>query len=82
MRFFGRRPVGLLCAVVILVASIWSALATSYGSLMGARAIVGTGAATSESLMPVVIADMMFLDERGTWMAIYLYASRPVPAMT
>lgn len=72
MRLFGRRPVGLVCAVIILIASIWSAKATSYGSLIGARAIVGIGAATSESLMPVVIADMMFLHERGTWMAIYL----------
>ncbi len=72
MRFFGRRPVGLICAAVIMVASIWSAVATSYNSLMGARTIVGFGAATSESFMPVIIADMMFLHERGTWMAIYL----------
>ena len=71
-RIFGRRPVALVCSVIFLVSNVWQALATSYSSLMGGRALIGIGAATSESLMPVVIADLLFLHERGTWMGIYL----------
>lgn len=71
---FGRRPVALVCSVVFLGSNVWQALATSYSSLMGGRALIGIAAATSESLMPVVIADLLFLHERGTWMGIYFWA--------
>ena len=50
----------------------WSGGASSYKSLLAARIVTGIGAATSESIMPVVISDLMFLHERGTWMGIYL----------
>lgn len=62
----------LVCSVVFLGSNVWQALATSYSSLLGGRALIGIAAATSESLMPVVIADLVFLHERGTWMGIYL----------
>jgi MFS family permease len=69
---FGRRPVALACAIIVIGSNIWPALATSYNSLLGARALIGIGSATSESLMPVTIADTLFLHERGTWMGVYL----------
>ncbi|KAH8819316.1 serine/threonine kinase 16 [Xylogone sp. PMI_703] len=72
-RLFGRRPVALACALIVIGSSIWCAVATSYDSLIGGRVLVGIGCATSESLMPVVIADMLFLHERGTWMGIYFW---------
>ena len=71
-RLFGRRPVALACSALFLGSNVWQALATSYSALMGGRALIGIAAATSESLMPVVIADLLFLHERGTWMGIYL----------
>lgn len=40
--------------------------------MLGGRALIGIGAATSESLMPLIIADLVFLHERGKWMGIYL----------
>jgi MFS family permease len=70
---FGRRPATLICALIALVASIWQAVATSYNSLLGARFVSGLGAAANESLMVIVIADVFFLHERGSWMGVYLY---------
>lgn len=69
---FGRRPVALACALIVIGSNIWQALATSYSSFIGARVLIGIGAATSESLMPVTIADTLFLHGRGTWMGVYL----------
>jgi MFS family permease len=69
---FGRRPTALVCCAICIGSHIWQALSTSYSSFLGGRVLVGIGAATSESLMPVVISDMMFLHERGTWMGAYL----------
>lgn len=52
---------------------IWEALASSHKSLLAARACNGITAATSESIMVQVIADMFFLSERGTLMGVYLW---------
>lgn len=55
---FGRRVVLLICAAISLGSYIWQALATSYHSFLGARILNGIGAASNESIMTVVIADM------------------------
>lgn len=68
---FGRRPVSIVFGVLVFLTSIWQALATSHKSLLAARACNGIAAATSESIMVQVIADMFFLHERGLWMGIY-----------
>jgi len=53
-------------------ANIWQGFATSYTSFIGARVISGLGAAANESIMPIVINDVMFLHQRGVWMGLYL----------
>lgn len=55
---FGRRIVLLICASISLGSYIWQALATSYNSFLGARIMNGLGAASNESIMTVVIADI------------------------
>ena len=55
---FGRRIVLLVCAAISLGSYIWQALATSYNSFLGARVLNGIGAASNESIMTVVIADI------------------------
>lgn len=69
---FGRRPVLLICGLICILANIWQALVTSYPSFIGARVISGLGAAANESLMPMVVADVLFLHQRGTSMTFYL----------
>ncbi|KAI0109847.1 putative MFS transporter [Daldinia grandis] len=62
---FGRRPVVLVCGAVCILANVWQALVTSYPSFLGARVVSGLGAAANESVMPMVVADMLFLHQRG-----------------
>ena len=69
---WGRRPVILVCALVCVLANVWQALVTSYGSFIAARVISGLGAAANESIMPMVVADMLFVHQRGRSMALYL----------
>lgn len=69
---FGRRPAALICSMICIGTCIWMALAKSYGSFLAARAVNGVGAAANETIMAVVVADIMFLHERGTWMGVYL----------
>ncbi|KAK9418415.1 putative Major facilitator superfamily domain-containing protein [Seiridium unicorne] len=71
---FGRRPVLLICGLICILANIWQALVTSYPSFIGARIISGLGAAANESLMPMVVADVLFLHQRGKSMAFYFWA--------
>lgn len=67
----GKRPVLVLCSLTFFLSSIWSAVARSYGSLLGARIIQGFGASACEALGPAVVADLYFLHERGTWVGFY-----------
>ncbi|KAK6206362.1 hypothetical protein LQW54_007816 [Pestalotiopsis sp. IQ-011] len=71
---FGRRPVLIICSIVCILANVWQGLVTSYPSFLGARVVSGLGAAANESLMPMVIADMLFLHQRGRGMTFYFWA--------
>ncbi|KAI5780391.1 putative MFS transporter [Geopyxis carbonaria] len=69
----GRRPAIILSGAVSLIACVLRATSTSYGAFMGAAVLHGFGAGTAETLPPVLIADVMFLHERGVWMNIYTW---------
>lgn len=45
---FGRRPVLIFSTLICLFSNIWRALATSYGSYMGACILNGFGAGPAE----------------------------------
>lgn len=68
---YGRRPVLIFSTLICLVSNIWRALATSYGSYMGACILNGFGAGPAETSQPEVIADIMFLHERGAYNTLY-----------
>ncbi|KAI2619915.1 putative MFS transporter [Hypoxylon sp. NC1633] len=70
----GRRPVVLVCGLVCILANVWQGLVTSYSSFLGARVISGIGAAANESIMPMVVADLLFLHQRGSSMALYFWS--------
>ena len=55
---FGRRPIAIFCGVLAILTYVWQALATSHGSFLAARACNGVVAATTETIMVQVIADM------------------------
>lgn len=68
---FGRRPVTIFSSLVCAVSSIWRAKATTYDSFMGACVLNGLGAGPCETLMPQVIADIIFLHDRGKYQTLY-----------
>ncbi|KAH8116719.1 MFS general substrate transporter [Phellopilus nigrolimitatus] len=71
---WGRRPVLLLGNLFLLVSSILSAVAKDVGSLTTGRIIGGIGMAPIESLVSATIADIFFVHERGTWIAVWSFA--------
>ncbi|KAJ5966385.1 hypothetical protein N7481_013099 [Penicillium waksmanii] len=68
---FGRRLTSLIFCALGIGSCIWQALATSHSSLLGARVVNGVATATSETILVQVIADMLFLHERGLWTGVY-----------
>lgn len=68
---WGRRPVAITSTLLCLASSIWRARATSYSSFMGASVLSGVGAGPCETLMPQVIADIVFLHDRGKYQTLY-----------
>ncbi|KAF1816418.1 MFS general substrate transporter [Eremomyces bilateralis CBS 781.70] len=68
---FGRRPVVLFSLLLLTLSSMWAGLATSFGSLLAARAFMGVGASVSETLSPAAIGEVFFVHQRGRAMAVY-----------
>lgn len=46
----------------------------SFPSFLAARVISGLGAAANESIMPMVVSDLLFVHQRGRSMALYFWA--------
>lgn len=70
---FGRRPIIAICGIVCILANVWQALVTSFPSFLGARVISSLGAAANESLMPMIVCDLLFVHQRGRSMALYFW---------
>jgi len=68
---FGRRPVLILSTLICFGSSIWRAKANSYNSFMGACVLNGIGAGPAETAQPTIIADVIFLHDRGKYNTLY-----------
>ncbi|KUJ14268.1 MFS general substrate transporter [Mollisia scopiformis] len=68
---YGRRPIYLISYTLYLACAIWAACTYTYGSFLAARIIMGFAAGAAETMAPLSIADVFFLHERGTIMAMY-----------
>jgi MFS family permease len=71
---YGRRPVYLISYTLYLACAIWLSCTKSYGSFLAARIIMGFSSGAAETMAPLSIADVFFLHERGTIMAMYTCA--------
>ena len=69
---FGRRPVFIMSLVIILGANVWHALANSYASFLGSSVLEGLGGGPVETLFPMIISDIIFLNDRGKYVTLYL----------
>lgn len=82
---FGRRGVFLLCLLGTCLMNVWAGYAVSNGTWIASRILIGFFGAPSEALAEVVMADLWFAHERGTYMGLYVMALyggslSPVPA--
>lgn len=70
-KVYGRRPMFLFSAVIMVGTSIWGTFATNYPSLLGARVVAGIGMAPFETLVQCIIGDIYFVHERATRIALW-----------
>lgn len=68
---YGKRIIYLVSCLIFFGGAIWGGAANSFGSLLGARVIMGIGAAPTESLPSSSIAEIYFMHERAYRLGIY-----------
>jgi MFS family permease len=82
---YGRRAVYTFSFLIFGLCCIWSANATSYGSLLASRIIAAWFSGSAECVAPITIADIFFLHERGkmtAYVKIHTLIYRDAPRLT
>ncbi|KAF4339646.1 HOL1 [Fusarium beomiforme] len=69
--WMGRRPVLIVSTTLLTLSALWCGLATSYDSLLAARAFQGIGGAAADTVAPALVGDMFPVHQRGRAMAVY-----------
>lgn len=62
----GRRPVILLAGVMAWAGGLWAGFSQSLDSHIAARVFQGFGAGAVEALIPLILQDMLFINQRNT----------------
>ncbi|KAM7200465.1 MFS general substrate transporter [Rhypophila sp. PSN 637] len=68
---YGRRPTYIFSYIIYTACAIWLCFERSYSGFLVGRILMGFGAGAAEIIAPITIADIFFLHERGTIMALY-----------
>ncbi|KAK4173102.1 major facilitator superfamily domain-containing protein [Triangularia setosa] len=68
---YGKRPVYLTSAILLLATSIWCAVSQSFTSLLIARVVQGIAVSPVEALPSATITELFFLHERAFRIGIY-----------
>lgn len=67
----GRRPVYIACSIIMFTASVWGGVAKDYKSFLGSRIWGAFGMAPYEVLVQCTIADLYFVHQRATRIAVW-----------
>ncbi|KAF7373673.1 Iron permease [Mycena sanguinolenta] len=67
---FGRRAILLIALLLFALGSVICATANTMNILIGGRAIQGMGSGGIQSLVAIIIADMVTLQERGLFISL------------
>jgi MFS family permease len=70
-KMYGKRPIYIVAIVIMFAGSIWGAAAKNYSSFLGSRIFSGFGMAPYEVLVQCTIADLYFVHERATRIAVW-----------
>jgi hypothetical protein len=68
---FGRRPVFLGCCALLISTTIGAATSKTFNVHMACRVLQGIATGATESVLPLIITDVSFVNERGKWFAWY-----------
>lgn len=63
---YGRRPIILFSGAMAWAGGIWAGFSTSLNSHIAARAFQGFGAGAVEALIPLILQDMLFINQRNS----------------
>ncbi|KAH8900625.1 major facilitator superfamily transporter [Thozetella sp. PMI_491] len=61
----GRRPIILLAGMMAWAGGLWAGFSTSLDSHIAARVFQGFGAGAVEALIPLILQDMLFINQRN-----------------
>jgi MFS family permease len=70
----GRRPVYILGTLFNLAGCIWGGEMGTVQQYFGVNILTGVGAAPVDSLVEISTTDIFFLHQRGTRLALYIFA--------
>jgi MFS family permease len=70
---YGRRPVYLVSNLIAGVCNIAGGYSSSWGGVLGTRAIVGIFAGSPPAIGAATICDLYFMHERGFYMGIFTF---------
>lgn len=68
---YGRRPVFLASSIILLGATIGSAVQNDYSSHLATRKLQGLATGASESLLPLMLTEVTYLHQRGKVFGLY-----------
>ncbi|KAK3326633.1 major facilitator superfamily domain-containing protein [Apodospora peruviana] len=68
---FGRRPVVILSAMILFIATTCGGFASDFDNVLAVRIFQGIGSSVSETIAPTIVGDMFFIHERAGWMALF-----------
>ncbi|KAL3489228.1 major facilitator superfamily domain-containing protein [Aspergillus germanicus] len=69
---YGRRPVYLAAALLLMASCAWAAVSPSYASLILSRLLQGLAATPGELLVSVTVSEIFHPQERGFRLGIYM----------
>ncbi|TKX22884.1 MFS transporter-like protein 81 [Elsinoe australis] len=68
---YGRRPTFLACCIFLLASSFGAAVSPDFNTHLACRILQGLATGATESVLPLIVTDIAFLDERGLYYGIY-----------
>lgn len=76
----GRRPVFLFSIALALVMVIVAGTSNDFDTHFAARLVLGLATGATESLLPLILSDLTFLDERSFYFGLYWSSQNAINA--
>lgn len=72
--YFGKRPIFVFACLLLCMAYVWGAVATTFNSLMWSNIVAAFAGSSTEALGAAVVSDLFFVHERANAMSWYMNA--------